>query len=185
MIGRPRDDAARTRILDAAIELSTRDGYPAVTIKGIAEAAGVGRQTVYRWWNSRGAVLAEALAEFGGGMVDPAMTDDPEADLRTFLDATFTLAGRPPVADVLLGVTADSVACDELRATLREFIAVRRNALRTRLSRLGPWKVPLDTAVDLVYGSMWYRLISAHAPVTRQLTDELMPVLDALRATPG
>ncbi|MHA6758854.1 TetR/AcrR family transcriptional regulator [Streptacidiphilus sp. PAMC 29251] len=180
-LGRPRSEAARRAILDAATALALRDGYTAVTIKGIAEAAGVGRQTVYRWWPTRGAVLLEALAEIGAAHVLPVPTADPRADLRAFLDDTFTLATRKPVANVLVGVTADAVADPELSATRRAYITGRRTLLRTALERCGDWRVPVDTVVDMVFGAMWYRLMNEHAQVGPAFTEELMPALDALR----
>jgi AcrR family transcriptional regulator len=180
-LGRPRSESAHRAILDAALALAARDGYTAVTIKGIAEAAGVGRQTVYRWWPTRGAVLLEALAEIGAAHVLPPPTADARADLRAFLDDTFTLAAENPVANVLIGLTADAVADPALSAARRGYIAGRRTLLRTALERCGgTWRVPLDTVVDMVFGAMWYRLMNEHAPVDRAFTDELIPALDAL-----
>jgi AcrR family transcriptional regulator len=182
VLGRPRSESARRATLDAAVALAVRDGYTAVTVKGIAEAAGVGRQTVYRWWPTRGAVLLEALAEIGAAHVLPAPTDDPRADLRTFLDDTFALAAKKPLANVLIGLTADAVADPELSAARRHYIAGRRALLRTALERCGDaWRVPVDTVVDLVFGAMWYRLMNEHAPVGPEFTEELFPALDALR----
>ena len=40
-LGRPRSADAHRAILDAALALCVRDGYAAVTMKGIAEQAGV------------------------------------------------------------------------------------------------------------------------------------------------
>ena len=180
-LGRPRSESARRAILDAALALAARDGYTAVTIKGIAEAAGVGRQTVYRWWPTRGAVLLEALAAIGAAHVLPAPTADARADLRAFLDDTFALAAENPVANVLIGLTADAVADPGLSAARRDYIAGRRALLRTALERCGDtWRVPVDLVVDMVFGAMWYRLMNEHAPVDRAFTDELLPVLDAL-----
>ncbi|MFC1412725.1 TetR/AcrR family transcriptional regulator [Streptacidiphilus sp. N1-12] len=180
-LGRPRSESARRAILDAATALAVRDGYTAITIKGIAEAAGVGRQTVYRWWPTRGAVLLEALAEIGAAHVLPAPTADPRADLRAFLDDTFTLAAKKPLANVLIGVTADAVADPELAAARRGYIAGRRTLLRTALERCGDtWRVPVETVVDMVFGAMWYRLMNEHAEVGPAFTDELLPALDAL-----
>ncbi len=59
--GRRRNAAARDAILDATFELLRARGAAGVTIDAIAEAAGVGRQTIYRWWPARGAVVAEAM----------------------------------------------------------------------------------------------------------------------------
>ncbi|MFD0331213.1 TetR/AcrR family transcriptional regulator [Streptacidiphilus monticola] len=78
-MSRPRSDAAHRAILDAALALAVEHGYTGVTIKGIAERAGVGRQTVYRWWPTRGAVLLEAMGRSAPptGRPSPAATRWP------------------------------------------------------------------------------------------------------------
>ena len=58
--GRPRSEHARRAVLHAVDDLLADVGYAAMTIKGIAERAGVGRQTVYRWWSSKAEILLEA-----------------------------------------------------------------------------------------------------------------------------
>ena len=60
--GRPRSEDARLAVLHAADDLLVEQGYAAMTMKGIAERAGVGRQTVYRWWSSKAEILLEASA---------------------------------------------------------------------------------------------------------------------------
>ena len=49
-------------MLRAVDDLLVEVGYSAMTMKGIAERAGVGRQTVYRWWASKAEILLEASA---------------------------------------------------------------------------------------------------------------------------
>jgi AcrR family transcriptional regulator len=62
-------------------------GFEHLTVEGIAAAAGVGKQTVYRWWGSKADVVVEAIAEryldvpIGG----PADTGHLRADLRSWL----------------------------------------------------------------------------------------------------
>ena len=59
--GRPRSEAARQAILTAAQEELLARGVGELTIEGIAARAGVGKQTIYRWWPSKADVVLEAM----------------------------------------------------------------------------------------------------------------------------
>ncbi|WP_269856613.1 TetR/AcrR family transcriptional regulator [Streptomyces sp. RPT161] len=183
--GRPRSETARRAVLDAALRLCQRDGYQALTIKGIAQAAGVGRQTVYRWWPTKEAVLLEALRDLvhrQSARLAPD-TGDTLADVRTLLDTTFRLA-RELTGHALVGLMAQAQHDPDLSARLQgTVIGPRRAALRDVLARgvergeLSDGEVPLDLAVDLAFGTMWYRLISHHAPVDDDLAAQLSRTL--------
>ncbi|WP_156766937.1 TetR/AcrR family transcriptional regulator, partial [Mycobacterium sp. E796] len=58
--GNRRNDAAERAILQAAAELLADGGGP-ISVDAIAERAGVGKQTIYRWWPSKSAVLLDAM----------------------------------------------------------------------------------------------------------------------------
>ncbi|MCX4968984.1 TetR/AcrR family transcriptional regulator [Streptomyces sp. NBC_00654] len=58
-----RSDRSRRAIYDAALALVGETGYAKTTIEGIAARAGVGKQTIYRWWPSKAAVLLEAFLD--------------------------------------------------------------------------------------------------------------------------
>ncbi len=180
--GRPRSDQARQSILDAATAIAARDGYSAVTMKGIAQAAGTGRATVYRWWPTPAAVLMEALNELGATRATPAPTADPRADLLAFLRATFALAETGPARTLLLGLTADAQHDPAIAAAVGDLITRRRAILRGLLARTGEqWCTPLDVVVDMLFGAMWYRMIDLHAPVDGALAAELCQAVDAMR----
>ncbi|MFD1049377.1 TetR/AcrR family transcriptional regulator, partial [Kibdelosporangium lantanae] len=61
--GRPRSEDAKRAVLSTALSLCERDGYANVTIKAIADEAGVGRQTVYRWWSDKAEIVMDALID--------------------------------------------------------------------------------------------------------------------------
>jgi AcrR family transcriptional regulator len=61
--GRPRrrSERARVAILDATNELLHENGLDNLSIEAVAARAGVGKQTIYRWWPTRPALVADAL----------------------------------------------------------------------------------------------------------------------------
>ncbi|KAB8191201.1 TetR family transcriptional regulator [Nonomuraea phyllanthi] len=183
MVGRPRSEAARKAILRAALDLCARDGYQNVTMKGIAQAAGSGRQTVYRWWQTKAQVLLESLTGVLAEEVpEVPETGDARADLVTFLERTFVLA-QGVAGQVVTGLMADAQSDPGLAAELREkIITPRRAALRSILARGAvPGDVDLELAVDLVYGAMWYRLLNRHAEVNTDLAEEIAGLLGRIR----
>jgi len=186
--GRPRSETARRAVLDAALVLCQSDGYQALTMKGIAETAGVGRQTVYRWWPAKQDVLIDALRDLG---LRKAEHLDPETghtlrDVRTLLDATFTLT-TALTGNALVGLMAEAQHDPELSRRLQAtVIGPRRQALRLLLARgvargeFSDAQAPLDLAVDFAFGTMWYRLISHHAPVDTELAEQITGALAAM-----
>ena len=61
--GRPRDEAARQRILKAALDLMDETAFAQVTAEAIAERAGTSKATLYRWWPNKAAVVIEAFRQ--------------------------------------------------------------------------------------------------------------------------
>ncbi|MFI7452567.1 TetR/AcrR family transcriptional regulator [Nonomuraea sp. NPDC049714] len=183
MAGRPRSEVARQAILRAALELCERDGYAAVTLKGIAEAAGTGRQTLYRWWQTKAELLLEALTEVVGRRLPmPPESGDPQRDLVVFLSETFAvahgLAGR-----VVVGLMADAQSDPRFAAELdAKLIGPRRRALRVVLERGAlPAGVDPELAVDIAFGVMWYRLLNRHAEVDEKLAEDVAALVARIR----
>lgn len=92
-----RSERSRRAIYDAALDLVTEVGYPKTTIEGIAARAGVGKQTIYRWWSSKAEVLMEAFLDLSEQAAreagpEPAYaipdTGDLAADLKAVLRLT-------------------------------------------------------------------------------------------------
>ena len=86
-IGRPRDPRAHAAILSAVRDLLASVGYERLTIEAVAVRAGVGKQTVYRWWPAKSALVAEAaLANYvGTPTTEKAPTGDLATDVRAWI----------------------------------------------------------------------------------------------------
>lgn len=80
-----RNERSRRAILDATLSLIAELGYDNVSIEAIARQAGVGKQTIYRWWPSKGAVALEAATHRLDPVVVYPDSGDNVADLRAQL----------------------------------------------------------------------------------------------------
>lgn len=188
--GRPRSEGARRAILHAALELCERDGYQDLTIKAIADAAGAGRQTVYRWWPDKASILMEALVDLAReheAALVPVESTDVLGDIERLLTTTYELA-RKTTGQALVGLMADAQRDPVLSKRLQDtVIGPRRTALRAVLQRgvdSGELvaTASLDLVVDFAFGAMWYRLLSGHAPVDAALAREVTVGLAAMFA---
>lgn len=160
--GPVRSEAARLAILDAAVGLFAERGYDHLTIEGIARRAGVGKQTIYRWWTSKGDVIAEAILEgrLLGGQRELPDTGDPRSDLAVWLTDLFTLRASPDGEGLLRSLVAAAAGSAETGRRLRAEILAA--PLVERLSRaLGGVKGPrLDAAADALLGAVILRALS-------------------------
>ncbi|WP_182902600.1 TetR/AcrR family transcriptional regulator [Microbispora sp. H10830] len=181
MVGRPRSEQARRAILEAALRLCERDGYQNVTLKGIAEEAGTGRQTLYRWWDTKAGLLLEAMTDLVGSSHAPS-----QADLETFLSETFALADGA-IGRIVAGLMAEAQSDPALGERLRErLIGPRRDSLRAVLERMPPPPgTDLDLLVDMIFGAMWYRLLNRHAPLDAALAGDITALVARIAASPG
>jgi AcrR family transcriptional regulator len=168
--GRRRNDAARDAILDAAFRLLSDPATDGLTIEAIAAEAGVGRQTIYRWWPSKGAVLADALARHASVVVPERDTGTFAGDLAAFLTDSFAGLAEQGYAARLRQIVAAAQQDEHVARLLADFTAVRRAALRALLERgrdAGELAqdADLDMLVDMAYGVLYYRLLVGHAPL--------------------
>src|ERR1700757_2995845 len=60
--GRPRSEESRQAILRSTLKLLTETGFPQLSIEAIAADADVGKATVYRWWPTKAALVADAFS---------------------------------------------------------------------------------------------------------------------------
>lgn len=181
--GRRRNEAARQAILGAAlVSLRNQVSGAEVTVETIAAAAGVSKQTIYRWWPSKGAVLLEAMIERANHEAPTRDTGSLRSDLTAFLQATFRSAGGRTTATLLRGVMAEALRDPAVAETLGRFTAERRVRLRQILERgrlrseLGR-EASLDLMVDQAYGLLWYRVLVGNAPLTADTAAQLASAL--------
>ncbi|MEM9746262.1 MAG: TetR/AcrR family transcriptional regulator [Actinomycetota bacterium] len=188
---RRRNSSSHRRILDATVELLERDGYRQVTIEGVAKRAGVGKQTIYRWWGgSKPDLVLEAFTSASDERVPPPDTGCVRDDLLAIVRPVFELQ-----ADLRSGTALANkslMAEAQLDAGFHQrYVDLHRywwGPLRTALERgieRGELEVDADPdlAVDAVLGFSWYRLLLEHAALDDDAATAVVDlVLDGIGA---
>lgn len=188
--GPKRDMDAERRILDAARDLICERGPNRVSINDIAAAAGVGKQTIYRWWPSKSAVVVDALERMFEAESPFPDTGSALGDVRAQVRrvaATFASPTGSIIRELVAEAQGDPAVAEEFR---RRFFAERRAraaaVVRAGIER-GELRADLDveTAVDLLYAPLWLRLLVGHQPLGRADADRIVDHAWPALAAPG
>jgi AcrR family transcriptional regulator len=168
-----RSARSHRAILGATVELLEEVGYRNVTIEGVARRAGVGKQTIYRWWNgSKPSLVLEAFTQASDDRVEPPDTGSVRTDLLAILVPVFELQAdlRSGTALANKSLMAEAQLDPEFH---ERYVGLHRHwwgPLRAAVVRgiergeLAGSTDP-DLVVDVLLGTAWYRLLLEHAPL--------------------
>jgi AcrR family transcriptional regulator len=180
--GRKRSAESRAAILAATMALIREVGYAQLTIEGIAARAGVGKQTIYRWWPSKHAVVIDALLQHSTRQTPFRDTGDALADLRHHMSGVVRLFTSPVGAllrDVLAEAPNDpSIAVDFIERFWNPRRELSLAFFRTAAER-GQVRLDVDPsdALDTIYSPLWTRLLIGHEPLTIHLVDSILSIV--------
>ena len=185
-----RNETARRAILRAAMQLCREVGYARVSVDAIAAAAGVGKQTIYRWWPSKGAVVLEALLEKTRPLVSFRNTGSFEDDLKAQLRSITRVMSDPRLGPRIAEIAGEAQHDPDLADLLAEH-AVRplralNRATLTAAKESGALDTDLDLDViaDLLFGPLWFRLLLSKAPLSAAYADAIADAVLALSRSP-
>jgi len=175
---RRRSDRAHAAILEAASQTVQELGYGKTTIEGIAARAGVGKQTIYRWWSSKGAVVIDALLA-GQTETDWPDSGDLGTDLRLVLRATtleFADERTSATLRALMLDMQDDPALSESVMTRMlgpQLEATKRRLRSAQQAGQVDAAVDLDLAVEVIFGPIYHRWILRTHPFDEAYADAL------------
>jgi AcrR family transcriptional regulator len=106
------------------LSLCRERGYSKVTIDAIAARAGVGKQTIYRWWPSKGAVVLDTL-EGVAARIPTDDTGDMLTDMRTRLAQVVDLYADDSFGPLLASLIGDAQHDPSLLADFLDRSSVR------------------------------------------------------------
>jgi AcrR family transcriptional regulator len=177
--GPKRDPEAQQRILDAARELICTRGPGRVSINEIAEAAQVGKQTIYRWWPSRSAVVIDALEQMFETASPFPDSGSTYGDIRTQMHrvaASFASPAGAIIRELVAESQSDPTIAAEFRRRFFDERRLRASAVVQRGIERGELRADLDieTVVDALYAPLWLRLLIGHQPLSRRAVDRIL-----------
>jgi AcrR family transcriptional regulator len=177
---RRRRAASHSAILQAAFELCQLEGYGRLTIEAIAARAGVGKQTIYRWWPSRGAVMIDVFLPTLMDRSVVAPVDDIGTELHTRVRAFAEVLADPEIGPHVAGLIGEAQTDADLARQFDDrFVQPMRSALRDRLvqaqrqGQLGPG-LDLDVLADSLFAPIWFRLLVTRDPLTAAYADAVV-----------
>ena len=177
-----RSAAARESILAATAKMFQELRYDQLTIEGIAKEAGVGKQTIYRWWGSKGEIVAECMFEdmLIPGRLSPPDTGDIRADLVDWLGSIFRFIEEPGAEALMISLISAAAQNADVGRRLHESLGAgspltERLEAASEASQL-PADSPLEEIGEVLVGAAILRALS-RSPVDVDAANRLVATI--------
>jgi AcrR family transcriptional regulator len=159
---RRRSEKSRTAIVTATRELLLERGFDGLTIEAVAARAGVGKQTIYRWWPTRPALVADVMLEDADKILASVdHTDDLAADLVGWVRKLTATLTTDRGAAMLRTLTVAGMEHEETAVKLRAgFSLPLYDSVRTRVLADGIDADTATSAADAIVGGVIYPILS-------------------------
>jgi AcrR family transcriptional regulator len=169
--GHPRVERTRGHILAVARDLLTEVGSAGLTYSLLAERAGVTRQTLYRHWPARAALLVD-LVLTGPEVGYPEPGSDPRAVATAWLTSLRAGMNDQATRTAVLAVTAQADFDPDSAEAVHRISADRLAAFNVLLAPSGRQSTAEEYA--LLVGPVFARLFYDRAEVTDGFVDAIV-----------
>jgi len=183
-----RNARSHKAILDATVKLLGSTGYIDFSIEKVAGEAGVGKQTIYRWWDSRADLVLEVWRD---RLLPPLPVYDETTPLRDYLEASLLAFGkiisRTDCRQAAICILAEAHRDPKLYSRMAEAVYLPRiEQIRTAFREaqgqgLFPADADIDVAIDELYGAVWYKVLirfeTVSASYIKKLVRQALPPL--------
>jgi AcrR family transcriptional regulator len=178
--GRPRCERARQAILSSTLKFleAKENGFADLTIEHVAAEANVGKATVYRWWPTKAALVADAFASSVTQKLHfpdtGSLHEDMSQQMRQLVKILRSRRGHI-VSVILAAGQSDATLISAFRERFLKprraeaYATLRRGILRGEL----PADVDFDLVLDALYGPIYMRFLIRHDTLSPELVDQL------------
>jgi AcrR family transcriptional regulator len=183
--GRPRSMQAQQAILDATLTFLATEGFDAMSIEAIAAAAGVGKQTIYRWWASKEALVIDAIKSLQQTHNPVVETGSLREDFLVMTRNAFQTLSEPDTRGLVLNLLAMMTTYPHIyQAFYDKALAPRFQQLAQMIRRAqarGEVRQDLDAneIIGLLAGPFWYHLLfnAGNMPAEPDLPERLVDAI--------
>ncbi|HYB83219.1 MAG TPA: TetR/AcrR family transcriptional regulator [Mycobacterium sp.] len=167
---RRRSEKSRMAIFTATRDLLLERGFDGLTIEAVAARAGVGKQTIYRWWPSRPALVADVMLEDADKLLASVNhTGDLATDLVVWVGKLVTSLTTAHGSAMLRTLTAAGMEHEDTAVKLRAgFTVPLHDSVRARLIADGVDEVTAASAADAIVGGVVYPILSGTQRYSRR-----------------
>lgn len=182
-VGRPRDAAAAPKIIEATARLLGDVGYARLRIEDIAAEAAVSKSSLYRRWNSKGALVASVVEEMFArrGVIESEGVDVWE-DLESMVRRLAWSLRDTSLGAALAGLVFERSHDPDLREVFDRIWVERRqriiDVLRPGVER-GQISSTVDLGVlaDVLAGLLYYRLLISNGDLDDELATQVVELV--------
>jgi AcrR family transcriptional regulator len=153
--GRPRSTQSHQAMLQATLELLGEVGFDGMSIDAIASRAGVGKTTIYRRYQSKEELVADAIESIREEIVIPdtgTLWGDIDVLIENAAQITLSPLGRQTVAMI---ISTASTNYEFARIYWTKYLQPRQQALTVVIERAKARnEVQTDLDANLVFDAM-------------------------------
>lgn len=172
--GRPRDPEAEPRIRRYAVQLLLERGFDGMTVDDVADAAGVGKATIYRRWASKELLASDAMADLFDLEIPDADTGSIAGDLRQVYRVGLAFANSDQGRAMIRLAVSEANRDERSAAVYRGLLERRIQQTAQALERARARGEPIRPSADPVLMVEWM----AGVFVIRALTGQPMPPVE-------
>lgn len=181
--GRPRSEQSRQAILGSTLKLLRQPGgFPDLSIEAVAADAKVSKATVYRWWPTKAALVADAFSASVEQELQFPDTGSLRGDVARQMRRVIRLF-RSPRGKIVAALLAGGQSDPELIEAFRERFLwpKRKQAYKTLQRGIDRGEIPagtdLDLLLDALYGPIYMRFLIRHFELREDFADKICGVV--------
>ena len=179
--GRPRNEAARGAVLEAAYRIVMNEGVGRLTVERVSSETGVGKPTIYRSWaNAHELAMAAFMAQPEEEFKTPKGSGRHR--LKSHLRSVIKTFSTPRGRQITLTMASAEQESELAKAFRNQVILKSRETGRALLEQAiasGSVKTELEieAILDMLYGPVFFRLLVGHKQLNAALSDQVVDLL--------